>query len=121
MIDVDIAGTKVRELNQRLHALPKDTNERAWRVLNPMGAHSIAAGLYLGYLLRRIGLMAYTLAIVSILVFAITQISHFLLEHFSLAVDGEVIAVGTGEDQGGGIVAARMVRAREALGTVKLA
>jgi len=45
MIDVDIAGTQVRALNQRLHALPKDTNERAWRVLNPMGAHSIAAGL----------------------------------------------------------------------------
>lgn len=45
MIDVDIAGTQVRALNQRLHTLPKDTNERAWRVLNPMGAHSIAAGL----------------------------------------------------------------------------
>lgn len=45
MIDIDIAGTQVRALNQRLHALPQDTNERAWRVLNPMGAHSIAAGL----------------------------------------------------------------------------
>jgi glutamate synthase domain-containing protein 3 len=45
MISVDLANSSIRELNERLHKLPKDTNERAWRVLNPKGAHTIAAGL----------------------------------------------------------------------------
>jgi glutamate synthase domain-containing protein 3 len=45
MISVDLANSSIRELNERLHKLPKDTNERAWRVLNPKGAHAIAAGL----------------------------------------------------------------------------
>ena len=47
MISVDLASTSIRELNERLHKLPPDTNERAWRVLNPKGAHAIAAGLTL--------------------------------------------------------------------------
>ena len=42
---VDLANTSVRDLNQRLHSLKSDTNERAWRVLNPRGRHAIAAGL----------------------------------------------------------------------------
>jgi methylamine---glutamate N-methyltransferase subunit B len=45
MISVDLAQSSIRELNERLHKLPPDTNERAWRVLNPKGAHAIAAGL----------------------------------------------------------------------------
>ena len=45
MITVDLQTTPVRELNRTLHALPADTNERLWRVVNPRGAHSIAAGL----------------------------------------------------------------------------
>jgi methylamine---glutamate N-methyltransferase subunit B len=45
MISVDLAQSSIRELNDRLHKLPPDTNERAWRVLNPKGAHAIAAGL----------------------------------------------------------------------------
>ena len=45
MISVDLANTSIRDLNERLHKLPPDTNERAWRVLNPKGAHAIAAGL----------------------------------------------------------------------------
>jgi glutamate synthase domain-containing protein 3 len=45
MISVDLANTSIRELNERLHKLPPDTNERAWRILNPKGAHAIAAGL----------------------------------------------------------------------------
>ena len=47
MISVDLAQSSVRDLNERLHKLPPDTNERAWRVLNPKGAHAIAAGLTL--------------------------------------------------------------------------
>src|SRR5579885_2762591 len=45
MITFDLGAQTVRELNQRLHDLPPDTNERAWRIVNPKGAHAIAAGL----------------------------------------------------------------------------
>lgn len=45
MIDVDLDEVPTRELNRRLHALPRDTNERAWRLLNPKGKHSLAVGL----------------------------------------------------------------------------
>jgi glutamate synthase domain-containing protein 3 len=45
VITVDLHKTSVRELNRTLHALPADTNERLWRVLNPRGAHALAAGL----------------------------------------------------------------------------
>jgi glutamate synthase domain-containing protein 3 len=45
VITVDLQNTSVRELNRTLHALPADTNERLWRVVNPRGAHAIAAGL----------------------------------------------------------------------------
>lgn len=47
MIDVDLERGSVRELNDRLHKLPPGTNERQWRVLNPKGAHAVAAGLTL--------------------------------------------------------------------------
>jgi methylamine---glutamate N-methyltransferase subunit B len=47
MTEVDLAATGVRALNQRLHDLRPDTNERAWRVTNPMGAHAVAVGLTL--------------------------------------------------------------------------
>jgi methylamine---glutamate N-methyltransferase subunit B len=39
---VDLAETPLRELNARLHA-PGD--QRRWRILNPNGAHALAAGL----------------------------------------------------------------------------
>ncbi len=45
MVTVDLQNEDVRTLNQRLHDLPAETNERAWRVTNPRGAHAIAAGL----------------------------------------------------------------------------
>ena len=45
MITVDLAADSVRGLNQRLHDLPPETNERLWRIVNPKGAHAIAAGL----------------------------------------------------------------------------
>ena len=44
-IAVDLARTSVRALNERLHRLPPDTNERLWRIVNPQGAHAVAAGL----------------------------------------------------------------------------
>jgi glutamate synthase domain-containing protein 3 len=44
MIEVDLREGGVRALNQRLHGLRPKSNERAFRVLHPMGAHSIAVG-----------------------------------------------------------------------------
>lgn len=45
MPTIDLARTPVRELNGALHRLPPDTNETHWRILNPRGQHSIAAGV----------------------------------------------------------------------------
>jgi methylamine---glutamate N-methyltransferase subunit B len=45
VITVDLQQTSVRELNRTLHALPADTNQRAWRVVHPRGAHAVAVGL----------------------------------------------------------------------------
>ncbi|HTI66641.1 MAG TPA: hypothetical protein VL460_03725 [Caulobacteraceae bacterium] len=42
---VDLGASPLRELNQALHNLPQDTNETAWRVLNPEGRHAIAVGV----------------------------------------------------------------------------
>jgi len=45
MLTVDLALNSVRELNTALHRLGPDSNETHWRILNPRGQHSIAAGL----------------------------------------------------------------------------
>ncbi len=45
MIEIDLAKSSVRELNQRLHRLNPGNNEPSWRVLNPNGAHAIAVGI----------------------------------------------------------------------------
>ncbi len=45
MIDIDLKAVGVRGLNERLHKLPPQTNERHWRIREPAGRHSIAAGL----------------------------------------------------------------------------
>jgi len=43
---VDLATTPLRELNQRLHDLAGGApGPRHWRVVNPSGAHAIAAGV----------------------------------------------------------------------------
>jgi glutamate synthase domain-containing protein 3 len=42
--DVDLAVTPLRELNAALHAVGDDGPSR-WRVLNPRGAHALAAGI----------------------------------------------------------------------------
>jgi glutamate synthase domain-containing protein 3 len=43
---VDLAVTSLRELNQRLHDVARTgAGPRRWRVVNPSGAHALAAGL----------------------------------------------------------------------------
>ncbi len=42
---INLADTPVREFNAALHALPQETNETHWRVLNPGGRHALAVGL----------------------------------------------------------------------------
>lgn len=44
-LTIDLAITPVRDLNQRLHALPVTTNQTLWRVENPDGRHALAVGL----------------------------------------------------------------------------
>jgi len=45
MPTIDLAQRPLRELNSALHTLSADTNETYWRILNPRGLHSIAAGM----------------------------------------------------------------------------
>ena len=45
MNELDLKREGVRGINQRLHGLTKNTNERHWVITNPMGQHSIACGL----------------------------------------------------------------------------
>ncbi len=45
MTIVDIEAEGVSKFNQRLHALPADTADKEWKVINPYGAHAIAVGL----------------------------------------------------------------------------
>jgi len=42
---VDLETTSLRELNQRLHDLSDRAGPRAWRILNPNGAHAVACGV----------------------------------------------------------------------------
>lgn len=41
----DLAAQGLRALNSTLHALKGQTNETAWEIANPKGAHAIAVGL----------------------------------------------------------------------------
>lgn len=45
MITLDLREDGLRAVNRRLIELPPDTNERAWKIINPMGAHAVAVGL----------------------------------------------------------------------------
>ncbi|WP_040485340.1 protein glxC [Lutibaculum baratangense] len=45
MPEFDLARSEVRELNQALHALQRETNETHWKVRNPGGKHALAVGL----------------------------------------------------------------------------
>ena len=42
---VDLATTPLRELNQRLHDVAREGGPTHWRIVNPNGAHAVAAGL----------------------------------------------------------------------------
>jgi methylamine---glutamate N-methyltransferase subunit B len=44
VIEVDLAQSSVRALNEGLHRLTTSTNELYWRIVNPSGAHAIAVG-----------------------------------------------------------------------------
>ena len=41
----DLEAEGLRKLNQTLHALGDDTNQKTWEVINPRGSHAIAVGL----------------------------------------------------------------------------
>jgi len=41
----DLKGSTLRELNSTLHKLGADTNQTFWKIANPNGLHSVAAGL----------------------------------------------------------------------------
>jgi glutamate synthase domain-containing protein 3 len=41
----DLEAEGLRKLNQTLHALSDDTNQKTWEVINPRGSHAIAVGL----------------------------------------------------------------------------
>jgi glutamate synthase domain-containing protein 3 len=45
VIELDLQKEGLRAINARLQSLPKDTNQRHWAILNPMGQHAIACGL----------------------------------------------------------------------------
>jgi methylamine---glutamate N-methyltransferase subunit B len=41
----DLSRASLRELNATLQSLPADTNQTAWSILNPQGAHALVVGL----------------------------------------------------------------------------
>jgi glutamate synthase domain-containing protein 3 len=59
MPTIDLARTPLRELNSALHKLTPETNETHWRVLNPRGQHSVAAGIDATVLLEVEGHVGY--------------------------------------------------------------
>ena len=42
---IDLSETSVRDLNTRLHGVASQTNDKVFSILNPNGAHAVAAGL----------------------------------------------------------------------------
>lgn len=47
MRTVDLSKTTLRDVNEALHKLPKETNETHWLITNPNGKHAVACGLTL--------------------------------------------------------------------------
>jgi len=45
MQTLDMADIELREMNATLHAQAETTNQTAWEIVNPKGAHAIACGL----------------------------------------------------------------------------
>ena len=42
---VDLAASKLRDLNQALHRQGSGTNDTLWEVVNPRGSHAVAVGI----------------------------------------------------------------------------
>jgi len=45
MQTIDLTKVGLRETNKTLHAQSETTNQTAWEIINPRGAHAIACGL----------------------------------------------------------------------------
>ncbi len=45
MQTLDLADIELREMNATLHAQAETTNQTAWEIVNPKGAHAIACGI----------------------------------------------------------------------------
>ena len=45
MQTIDLQDTSLRDMNATLHAQSETTNQTAWEIVNPKGAHAIACGL----------------------------------------------------------------------------
>ena len=45
MQTIDLSTTALRDMNKMLQEQSKDTNQTAWEIVNPKGAHAIACGL----------------------------------------------------------------------------
>ncbi|MEP4194863.1 MAG: protein GlxC [Aliishimia sp.] len=45
MQTIDLSETGLRAMNKMLHAQAETTNQTAWEIVNPKGAHAIACGL----------------------------------------------------------------------------
>lgn len=56
---VDLGSASVRDLNAALHRIGPDVNQRLWRVLNPGGRHSVAAGIDAGVTVEIDGHVGY--------------------------------------------------------------
>jgi methylamine---glutamate N-methyltransferase subunit B len=56
---IDLAATPLRDFNKALHGLTADTNQTAWRVLNPEGRHAVAVGIKAPVTVRIAGHVGY--------------------------------------------------------------
>ncbi|MEO0381697.1 MAG: protein GlxC, partial [Pseudomonadota bacterium] len=45
MQTLDLQEIGLRQVNETLHAQADNTNQTAWEIVNPKGAHAIACGL----------------------------------------------------------------------------
>ena len=59
VVAIDLAVVSVRAFNEQLQGLQADTNQLAWRVLNPAGKHALAVGLDAPLLVQIAGNVGY--------------------------------------------------------------
>lgn len=58
-VSFDLAAQTLRALNAALAALPANTNQTSWHILNPRGAHALAVGVTVPVALRIDGPVGY--------------------------------------------------------------